>query len=548
MADVLAPELVFGVVGPTATDLALTSTTIKEALQTVHYTSEVVRLSGLLGDVEGAPWLPLPPPHPVADRLERLMGAGNQLCEIVRRRDAMVHLGLAEINNRRIASLRAELSPEQLDELGDDATTPAWEQKLLSYRARRRHAYIIQSLKRPDEVTTLRAIYGPWFLLIAASAPEPQREDRLAAEIGKGNPLASEDQCRLDASRLINRDRNEALKDPFGQNVTKTFPMADLFVSTRVEGRMQLEILRFIELVFANRFHTPTRDEFAMCQAQANACRSADLSRQVGAVISRLDGSILAMGTNEVPKAHGGPYWEGDEPDARDFRQPGKRDPSNIRRNRLLADLLQSLAAAGQLAPATTERVSPESVAELIDELWRDPLKSALLRDVIEFQRAVHAEMGALSDAAMRGVSVEGATLFTTTFPCHLCAKHVVASGLGQVVFIEPYPKSLVNEFYPDSIELEESSSETGKVELRAFEGIAPRRYFELFTLSGGERSTSGGDVVEWETAKQRARPALGTPRAFDPPLVAIAAVEAVFMTEVGTELEKAIERWKEDA
>ncbi|MDN3612645.1 hypothetical protein QWZ16_23945 [Vibrio ostreicida] len=26
-------------------------------------------------------------------------------------------------------------------------------------------------------------------------------------------------------------------------------------------------------------------------------------------------------------------------------------------------------------------------------------------------------------------------------FPCHNCAKHIVASGIKRVVYVEPYPK-----------------------------------------------------------------------------------------------------------
>ena len=62
--------------------------------------------------------------------------------------------------------------------------------------------------------------------------------------------------------------------------------------------------------------------------------------------------------------------------------------------------------------------------------------------DLIEFSRTVHAEMAAIVDAARRGVSVQDCNLYTTTFPCHECAKHIVAAGIRRVVYIEPYPKS----------------------------------------------------------------------------------------------------------
>ncbi|MEJ7655371.1 MAG: deaminase [Chloroflexia bacterium] len=46
----------------------------------------------------------------------------------------------------------------------------------------------------------------------------------------------------------------------------------------------------------------------------------------------------------------------------------------------------------------------------------------------------MHAEMSALLDAGRRGVPVQGATLYTTTFPCHNCARHIVGAGIDRVV------------------------------------------------------------------------------------------------------------------
>ena len=55
-----------------------------------------------------------------------------------------------------------------------------------------------------------------------------------------------------------------------------------------------------------------------MFQAAAAMRRSAELGRQVGAAICTKAGDVVTVGTNEVPKAGGGLYWEGDEPDARE--------------------------------------------------------------------------------------------------------------------------------------------------------------------------------------------------------------------------------------
>lgn len=105
--------------------------------------------------------------------------------------------------------------------------------------------------------------------------------------------------------------------------------------------------------------------------------------------------------------------------------------------------------------------------------------------DALEYGRIVHAEMSALSDAARLGRAVKDSILYCTTFPCHMCAKHIVASGVDQVVFLEPYPKSLAVDLHSDSVEVE--GSDRGpyegfpSVRFEHFYGITPRRYRELF-------------------------------------------------------------------
>jgi Cytidine and deoxycytidylate deaminase zinc-binding region len=108
--------------------------------------------------------------------------------------------------------------------------------------------------------------------------------------------------------------------------------------------------------------------------------------------------------------------------------------------------------------------------------------------NLTEFGRGVHAEMEAILSAGRVGISVRGATLYTTTFPCHNCTKHIVDAGIDRVVYIEPYPKSLARELHSDSIILageEESDGTSGfrRIPFAPFVGIGPRRYMELFSM-----------------------------------------------------------------
>lgn len=123
----------------------------------------------------------------------------------------------------------------------------------------------------------------------------------------------------------------------------------------------------------------------------------------------------------------------------------------------------------------------------------------------------VHAEMDAILNCARSNNSTQGATLYVTTFPCHNCAKHIVAAGIKEVMFVEPYPKSKALEFHEDSITLEKGDS--NKLRFKPFVGIGPRNFINLFSLSLGvgeelSRKNSQGKSCEndWKpkTAKLR--------------------------------------------
>jgi tRNA(Arg) A34 adenosine deaminase TadA len=112
-------------------------------------------------------------------------------------------------------------------------------------------------------------------------------------------------------------------------------------------------------------------------------------------------------------------------------------------------------------------------------------LDKSQFMDALEYGRIIHAEMSALSDAARLGISVQDGTIYCTTFPCHMCAKHIVASGISKVVFLEPYPKSLTSDLHSDSVKIEGTSrggyGRFRSVEFSPFFGITPRRYREFF-------------------------------------------------------------------
>lgn len=60
-----------------------------------------------------------------------------------------------------------------------------------------------------------------------------------------------------------------------------------------------------------------------------------------------------------------------------------------------------------------------------------------------ELCRAIHAEQNAIIQAATSGTSISGATLYCTTFPCVLCAKMLINSGVRTIYVNDSYPDEL---------------------------------------------------------------------------------------------------------
>ena len=63
-----------------------------------------------------------------------------------------------------------------------------------------------------------------------------------------------------------------------------------------------------------------------------------------------------------------------------------------------------------------------------------------------ELCRGAHAEQNAINFAARYGISIEGATLYTTHYPCSWCAKSLINAGIAEVVYDEDYPDPLAKE------------------------------------------------------------------------------------------------------
>ncbi len=342
-----------------------------------------------------------------------------------------------------------------------------------------RMAYIIDSLKNTEELELLKHIYGDMLCVVGVFAPDAVRNSRL---IDSGSPPNI-------TKALMDRDQGEVAT--FGQKTRKLFVAADFFICN--DGKkedLKQRIERFLNLIFDTGIHTPTRNESAMYEASASAAKSACMSRQVGAAIVSDRGELISVGWNDVPKFRGGLYSEDDQftldqskgtvadRDFRCFKWGGCVCHNETRKSRIIDSIVNRITSSGLLK----DRKTAEDVKLVLAGTQIDSL--------IEFSRSVHAEMEAILAVAREGKhSIIGGTLYTNTYPCHNCARHIVASGIKTVYYIEPYQKSLAIELHSDSIT--EDINDASRVVFRQYEGVAPRNYLRLFRPNS-ERKMAG--------------------------------------------------------
>jgi deoxycytidylate deaminase len=481
-------ELFIALVAAVGTDVGMVATELETELREYGVESHGLRLSEYLADLPGVEDFR---DKPFDERLWEAMSAGDKLREDWDRDDALALWAISEIFAERAERVVATVTGPDDEELPANLD---------------RFAFILRSLKTPDELETLRAIYGERLVVIAAYSPDDERLAQLTGEIRASRRENDQRLWAHTPQELIDRDMKEEAQG--GQNVSDTFHRADFFIRAWDTDVARRDIERTLEILFGHPYRTPTRDEHGQFMAAGAARRSAEPGRQVGAAIATPDGSIISVGTNEVPKYRGGSHWEEDGVGNREF-EIAQRDTNRLHQERIAAQLADSLdgyfhdvLTGEELEDAKRKALAARIKADLPNQLLKGGLK-----EITEFGRATHAEMNALLDAARRGVPVQDATVYTTTFPCHNCARHIVGAGIARVVFVEPYPKSKARDLHEDSIAIGVADGGDA-VAFKPFVGVAPRRYLSVFdaaareTLAGQPRKNGEGAIRNFVKAE----------------------------------------------
>lgn len=459
------PELIIGLVGPIGVDLETITNDLNDALKKVNYRTKHIHLTKTMRELFSTLTIS---DESYLSKYNSLIKCADTLREATENKAAMAHLAVLAIQQLRKEENQKTNEP------------------LLGC------AYIIRQFKREEEIALMRQTYGRKFIQVSVFLDNEARRSEIMKKIKTFNTEIIEDAiAEQQAIQLIEKD-NYDNKQEFGQRIIDAFPLADVFVKGIKSTETTQTVNRFVQALFGSNEISPTKIEYGMYTATAASLRSIDLSRQVGAAIFSDKGEIITQGCNEVPKAFGGTYWCDDPaPPHRDFEEG--TDGNHARKIRIVHDLVDRLKMEGYLSEVFKDS---QQTGQIVQKLLNNKrIKESRVMDLIEFGRIIHAEMSAITDAARLGKSLINSVMFCTTFPCHMCAKHIVASGIKRVIYIEPYPKSHAKDLHNDSITFSPNEQEQ-KVLFEPFIGISPRRYRDIFEKK--KRKDKQGNAIHW--------------------------------------------------
>lgn len=476
-------ELLIGLCGLIGAGMNSVRTCLEKELIALGYEIEHIHLSSLIKKY----FYPEEPESKGYERYIRYQELGNKVREA------------------HGPQILAEAAISEIAEKQKQAKINEGKQNDKDWKFQKKVAYIIDQVKNPSEVELLRMVYQHNFYYIGVIRSETERKRNLRDESIQ----------KHEVDDLIHKDRKS--NGEIGQQTEKAILDADFYIRNTQSHYASLseKINRFISLIHGVNGLTPSLNEKGMFYAYTSSLQSACLSRQVGAAILDKDGNIIATGRNDVPKFKGGLYsYEDRDKDYRCIHKGAKcyNDTYKKKIKESIKDIiskklgLENNKTKNYFSEDTvsdpkwtyintidtdSNRYDLELSEELVNRISDSIYQDSGLGSLIEFSRSIHAEMDAITSLArISGANTKGKILFTTTYPCHNCARHIVASGIESVIYIEPYEKSLALELHDDAI-VDNVDDATSKLAFTTFEGVAPRRYQKFF-FSTADRKKDG--------------------------------------------------------
>lgn len=491
VSEFAANELVFGVVGPVGSGTSEIAQALESLLQKAGYDATVLKARTTIETAANRAGITIPS-SPRLAQSKALQDVGDKIRE-GSKDNAAVAVGLiSEIRTMR--ATKQSTSPKVGEPVSPDGE---------------KRAFILDSLRHPHEISLLRRVYQESFCLIGVFCNEEERLRRLQHEKYK-------DASKVDIQAFMERDENAP--EAHGQKVADAFHLSDYFIENTVSRFIKVgskdeanpewdvpeQLGRLVDILTHAKIVRPRANETGMFHAYGARMQSSCLSRQVGAALLDQSGSLIATGTNEVPKAGGGVYGGG-------FLTGPTGDPASTNDFRCFVHngFCSNSQQQNDIIKDLFAKVSELTGIEVTNDLLKR-VKKTRIGQLIEYSRAVHAEMDALLSAARSGAKTGGTHLYVTTFPCHNCARHIVSAGVSEVQYIEPYLKSQAIPLHGDAIvtdpnawkpayidKLEQGHSGSPNVLFRPFIGVAPRLYRRAFLKDRDLKDGLTGEMVD---------------------------------------------------
>lgn len=339
----------------------------------------------------------------------------------------------------------------------------------------RSHHFVIETFRNPYEVEYFRYRYYEFYLLSLYADKKFRQNDR--------GHFSKE---RDDRDSGTDKKAHEIYK----QDVARCVYLSDISINNEETiEKLRHKLLWYYALILQPGCVTPSFNEVFMNEAYALSLKSSCISRQVGAVIIGKNGYVVGAGWNDAGEGQVGcGYRQVQDMLNLDNDVLVTSLPSEHKLFRksiqLDKDIHDPICYKDEYSYLTLDRKiekilrKPEFAPLLENPDQLDTIQNTLTKNIkikrLEYCRALHAEENALLQSSkIGGVGVKGGQIFTTSFPCELCAKKIYQSGITEVIYTEPYPDSI-----SQMVILKDGVK---RIKLTQFEGVKSHSYFRLY-------------------------------------------------------------------
>jgi len=287
---------------------------------------------------------------------------------------------------------------------------------------------VIDALRNPLEISFFKDRYSA-FYVFSINAENDERKKRLSAK-------GFLDENIEDIEKSENKEKIVDKEQFAAQNIPRCLQLADVHLTNHdmVEKdetefiSLKRNLLMYITLIMQPGLITPTHVERCMNIAFNAKLNSGCISRQVGALVTDKNYSVVSIGWNSVPEG---------------------QTPCNLRN---IDDLVncankEDFSEFERSNESFKKYVKTKKINKICLEgrnhsyCFKDYYMDLKSEKNQVHTRSLHAEENAfLQISKYGGRAVFSGILFTTASPCELCAKKAYQLGINTIYYIDPYP------------------------------------------------------------------------------------------------------------